>query len=643
MSNASELVVQSRTLKSFGAAGDGVTDDSAAWAAFVLWVNTQVAAAVLSGYPITTAIGRITPGDYLINAGAAVVNLNMVIQGEGRENCRIRIAAGQYLITASATIFNFTLKGVSTSGGKGVLKHTLAGISVQGEILIEENNFVDYTECAIGSLSADCPYWKIRKNVFYGAAALTSKGIALAADNSGSIIEGNSFLRNKYHIKMGRMGVASKILNNDFIRFSDGGGAPALTDIWLVPTNQTNDGGLFIAHNKFGNENRNAADYIVLVAEEAAGTDFLTKDHATTVSVNNATGVTMRDNDVSGAGTPINGIIYSYTPEFRGWVVDDYIRGSKYPYVVHFDAVVTLTAERFAESNQISIGRGDTVFEGWPVTHYSNAPSLGIVHDPMVARSGFDFTRTQYPVGFDPSFLDIWTTGTSGARLLTQSNTTRTNIADSLGDDDAAEYTFSTAAGFAFGYLAAPTPNRQAWIEFEVKKAAAQSLARVLVDVRYDANVNIPFRRHVNLSTNWQRVRIPWVPRTNSAVQHIEFRIVTAADYAAGVTDRFQVGRIKIYHAAEPQHFGTRYLQAKAVYDPPSLNDGIGTTTTVACVGAALGDFAEASFSLDTQGITITAWVSAADTVSVRLQNESGGVLDIASGTLRVRVRKKDG
>jgi hypothetical protein len=34
----------------------------------------------------------------------------------------------------------------------------------------------------------------------------------------------------------------------------------------------------------------------------------------------------------------------------------------------------------------------------------------------------------------------------------------------------------------------------------------------------------------------------------------------------------------------------------------------------------------------------VTAYVSAADTVTVRLQNESGGAIDLASGTLRVRV-----
>lgn len=53
---------------------------------------------------------------------------------------------------------------------------------------------------------------------------------------------------------------------------------------------------------------------------------------------------------------------------------------------------------------------------------------------------------------------------------------------------------------------------------------------------------------------------------------------------------------------------------------------------------AALGDVAVASFSLDLQGITVTAWVSAANTVSVRFQNESGGALDLGSGTLRAVV-----
>ncbi len=75
-------------------------------------------------------------------------------------------------------------------------------------------------------------------------------------------------------------------------------------------------------------------------------------------------------------------------------------------------------------------------------------------------------------------------------------------------------------------------------------------------------------------------------------------------------------------------------------YDPPSLADGAGVTTTLTVNGAALGDIVTVSFGRDLQGVLLTGWVSAADTVSVRFQNESGGVIDLVSGTLRAQVVK---
>lgn len=82
-------------------------------------------------------------------------------------------------------------------------------------------------------------------------------------------------------------------------------------------------------------------------------------------------------------------------------------------------------------------------------------------------------------------------------------------------------------------------------------------------------------------------------------------------------------------------------LNASATYDPPSLSTASGTTTSVSCTGAAMGDFVLVSFSIDLNGITVTGWVSAADTVSVRFQNQTGSTQDLASGTLRVRVWKQ--
>ena len=79
-------------------------------------------------------------------------------------------------------------------------------------------------------------------------------------------------------------------------------------------------------------------------------------------------------------------------------------------------------------------------------------------------------------------------------------------------------------------------------------------------------------------------------------------------------------------------------LEAETTYDPPSLADGAGVTKTIAVSGAFLGDFAIASFSLDLQGIVLTAYVSSSGVVSVRFQNESTGTIDLASGNLRAIV-----
>lgn len=83
------------------------------------------------------------------------------------------------------------------------------------------------------------------------------------------------------------------------------------------------------------------------------------------------------------------------------------------------------------------------------------------------------------------------------------------------------------------------------------------------------------------------------------------------------------------------------YGYSSAVYDPPSLADGVGVTTTVTVTGAVVGDMVDVSFSNALQGIILTGWVSAANTVSARFQNESGGVLDLASGALRAAIRRR--
>ena len=84
-----------------------------------------------------------------------------------------------------------------------------------------------------------------------------------------------------------------------------------------------------------------------------------------------------------------------------------------------------------------------------------------------------------------------------------------------------------------------------------------------------------------------------------------------------------------------------KVLTGSKTHDFADTADGAAATTTVTVTGAALGDFVTGvSVGVDLAGGILTGYVSAADTVTVRLQNESGSSLNLASTTLRVLVRK---
>ena len=76
-----------------------------------------------------------------------------------------------------------------------------------------------------------------------------------------------------------------------------------------------------------------------------------------------------------------------------------------------------------------------------------------------------------------------------------------------------------------------------------------------------------------------------------------------------------------------------------ATVDPGSIADGDEEDQTGTVAGLALGDMVLGiSFSLDSTDITITATVSAANTLNVQLVNNTGGAIDLGSGTVKVLI-----
>lgn len=83
-------------------------------------------------------------------------------------------------------------------------------------------------------------------------------------------------------------------------------------------------------------------------------------------------------------------------------------------------------------------------------------------------------------------------------------------------------------------------------------------------------------------------------------------------------------------------------ISIQTTINPGNLADGAGETIQVTGVnGANLGDFVIVSAPYDLQDITVTSYIQANSVIEIRLQNESGGAIDLASGIWRILVFKK--
>lgn len=99
--------------------------------------------------------------------------------------------------------------------------------------------------------------------------------------------------------------------------------------------------------------------------------------------------------------------------------------------------------------------------------------------------------------------------------------------------------------------------------------------------------------------------------------------------------------RVLYYTGSGWSTLSTPLMETTTTWNPGSISTSSGTTSSaVTMTGAALGDFVLVSASYDLSGIQATAYVSAANTVKIRLNNLTGSSVTLGSGTWRIRVMK---
>lgn len=77
-------------------------------------------------------------------------------------------------------------------------------------------------------------------------------------------------------------------------------------------------------------------------------------------------------------------------------------------------------------------------------------------------------------------------------------------------------------------------------------------------------------------------------------------------------------------------------------YDPPAVAAGTSFTQAFTVTGAALGDFVQVSFAQNLSGLTLTAYVSAADQVTIAIHNPTAGTVNLPSGALKFRLTRSE-
>jgi len=79
-------------------------------------------------------------------------------------------------------------------------------------------------------------------------------------------------------------------------------------------------------------------------------------------------------------------------------------------------------------------------------------------------------------------------------------------------------------------------------------------------------------------------------------------------------------------------------LTGSVAWNPASIADGDEEAKDITVTGALLGDFALVSFSLDVSDLVLNGQVTASNTVTAVLANNTGGAVDLGAGTVYAKV-----
>lgn len=257
----------------------------------------------------------------------------------------------------------------------------------------------------------------------------------------------------------------------------------------------------------------------------------------------------------------------------------------------------------------------------WPTTLYinaaSNTPQRRIFWDESLVIGG---DVSQYPPMQSRLASGDFAIDAGSATVPSNLNNTATDV---FAQDNWIGIKYTTQ-GFRERYfwheMVYDTPGA-AWWDVEIEYYGTPGVS---VDVQIRNNTSYASSLNLTMAAATQVKKLYGLQRTN-----MTFDVV--GDNTTNFGDSFFLVNIA----------PSNYRTGTTTYDAPNILASGTTTTTVTVTGAALGDAVEdVSFGVSLQGLVLTSYVSAADTVTLVLFNPTVGAINLASTTVNVRVRK---
>lgn len=606
-----DLVLSERapeTVKSFGAKGDGVsaTEDTAG-------IGAALAKSALSRAAIPQAWmvwntrqdqygippGTYDAGDFVIAGGDTV--LWALVPG----TVVIRIPDGKYFSEVVGVSDNVICHGIRFVGGKGVFKASQTSGNVRGFQLFSNSIFDSYTECAIQNAANDHPYLRVYDCMFGGKSGEQTIGIAWGGYLDACAIQGNLFMRNAYHIKLGGgvNGISGSFFveKNDFIcllgRDSDGNILPepqqtrTLSDVWIVGVKAVNGFGVnsgfgsSLSRNKFGNENQIAGNERILFAPELQadidagkprGAIMPDRTWTTTTTIGGSTythifsGLSIEDNLFNSVSPQTGPVIRSYIPEVRGIKHEgnDYA-GGQHTYFIEFMGV---RSPSYVNTDwDIEVKAGGISAKGSPFQFgFANYP-VGPIRDPGGNMPFDPMALLAAPVSDDAGYALL--RDVTVAANWSATDATKTTYNNIYGASEGVEATLTAPGGSLNSVLATMPANKLAWVQLLLSQGSANSVGYVWVDVVNFSTLNVVARKYYRLTsaTPISAVFSFVTPDDGAATWQIR---VWSGDYNAATKTTFRVEGGFVNLGKRPAQIGNFGTAGSAAWNAGAMKLG---------------------------------------------------------------------